>query len=79
MLVDDTVRSVKVVIFMRSTCPHCMATTRLFATYIPHMLALGDYREVELGSCSGCQAIVDYLGQTTGASTVSRLNISVYY
>ena len=69
--VDEAIKSKKVVVFLKSMCPHCISTQKCLGTYIPHTLKAEDYSEIPLGECHKCRHVLEYLKVLTGKHTVT--------
>ncbi|XP_071450781.1 glutaredoxin-2, mitochondrial-like [Hetaerina americana] len=67
--VEETISGNKVVLFSKTTCPHCVQAKGL-------LTSLGcKFTSFELDQMHNGSAIQDYLGKTTGARTVPRVFI----
>lgn len=63
------------VIFRYDVCRQSVSIVNSLGAYIPQIIPSTQFRDVAVGNCSKCQAVVNYLGEVTGDYTVSQLSI----
>jgi hypothetical protein len=77
--VKNILTTFKVVVFVSNKCEDCMWTTKILAGYVPSLVPVNDFREVELDVNSRLdQEMITYLTELTGCDTVRYEAARIY-
>jgi glutaredoxin 3 len=69
-LVDELIKTHKVVVFSKTYCPYCVKAKNVLTKY-----AIKDLYVIELENREDCDEMQNYLSKLTGARTVPRVFI----
>ena len=73
--VNNAIKSKKLVVFSKTTCPYCTEAKECLSQYVPNTVSANEYEVIEINKRSDCNEIQSYFQQLTGARTVNCLLI----
>merc|ERR1712126_435192 len=76
-LIDEKIKSKKVMVFSKTYCPYCTMAKDALKYYLDSgELSADDYEVMEMENRSDCAALQDTLKELTGARSVPRVFIN---